>query len=58
MQKLICNLKTLFNYDELTPRVEKINTLHTMKQNGALELLPSQDTHTVFTHREGNGINV
>ena len=38
MQKLNCILKIHFNGEELPFRAEKIKTLHTNEQNGALEL--------------------
>ena len=50
MQKLNCILKIIFNSDELTPRVEKITTLHS--------LVSGKDTHTVFTQRQGKGMDV
>ena len=37
MQKLNCILKIIFNYDELTPRAEKIKTLHKIETKWALE---------------------
>ena len=38
MQKLNCILKTLFNYEEITPREEKIKILHTSETKWSIRI--------------------
>ena len=58
MQKVKHFLKARFNNDEVTHRAEKSKWENMEKENGPLDLLSDQDLQTVFTHREGKGINV
>ena len=52
MQKLNCILKILFNYDELTPRAEKIKTLHTIETKWGIRICCQARILTLCSHIE------
>ena len=52
MQKLNCILKILFNNDELTPRAEKIKTLHTIETKWGIRFGYQPIILTLCLHRE------
>ena len=51
MQKLKCVLKIGFNNDELTPRAEKIKTLHAIETKWSTRIYCQARILTVFTQR-------
>ena len=58
IQKLNCVLKLRFNNDELAPQAEKSKTLHEIETKWVIRIYCQARIFTVFTHREGKGINV
>ena len=58
MEKLNSILKILFNYDELNPQAKKFKTLHTIETKWGIRICCQARILTMFTHREGKGINV
>ena len=52
MQRVNCFLKILFNYDELTPRAEKIKTLHTIETKWGIKICYQTRTFTLCSHVE------
>ena len=49
MENVIFILKIRFNNDKLTSRAKRIKTFHTVKQNGALELVVrSEYSHCLY----------
>ena len=51
-------LKIRFKNDELTPRSEKIKTLHAIETKWDIRIKCQARLFIVFTHRKGKGINV
>ena len=58
IQKLNCILKIRFNNDKLIPRAEKIKTLHAIETKWGIRIYRQARIFTVFTQREGKGINI
>ena len=52
IQKLNYILKTFVNYNELTPRAEKIKALHTIETNWGIRICCQARVPTLFSHRE------
>ena len=59
MQKLNRILKIIFNYDEITPRAEKIKTFHTIETKWDIRICCQARILTLCSHIEkGKVINV
>ena len=57
-EKIKLYFKNLLQNEKLTSRFEKNqDTPYDPKKMGHKNLLSAQDIHTVFTHKEGKGIN-
>ena len=52
MQKLNCILKILFDSGELTPRAEKIKTLHTTETKWGIRICCQANIFTLFSHKK------
>ena len=52
MQKINCILKILFNNDELTPRAEKIQSLHMIEIKWDIRFYCKVSILTLCSHRE------